>query len=48
MSKYRVILQVVYADSVEAESEEEAIQKVLDTCPYDNASEVEPVVEKVE
>lgn len=48
MNKYRVIIQVVYTDSVEAESEKEAIQKVLDDCPYDNASEVEPVVEKIE
>lgn len=48
MNKYRVIIQVVYTDSVEAESEQEAIQEVLDNCPYDNASEVEPVVEKIE
>ncbi len=37
--KYRVILGVVYPTTVEAESEEEAIELAMDECPYDNADE---------
>ena len=46
--KYKVILEVVYPTTVEAESEEEAIELAMDECPYDNADEVEPIVEQVE
>lgn len=48
MKKYKVILQVIYDVTVEAESEEEAINLAMDDCPYDNASETEPVVEEIE
>ncbi len=48
MKRYRVILEVVYPVSVEAENEEEAIEQALLECPYDNADEVEPVVEEIE
>lgn len=48
MKRYRVILEVVYPVSVEAENEEEAIEQALIECPYDNAEEVEPVVEEIE
>lgn len=44
---YRVILEVIYPVVVEAENQEEAIDLALDECPYDNADEVEPVVEEV-
>lgn len=33
---------------VEADSEEEAIELAIDECPYDNAYEVEPIVEEIE
>lgn len=46
--KYRVILEVIYPTEVEAESEEEAIELAMAECPYDNADEVEPVVEKIQ
>ena len=45
--KYRVFLEVIYPVDVEAENQEEAIDLALDECPYDNADEVEPVVEEV-
>ena len=45
--KYRVILEVVYPTTVEAESEEEAIELAMAECPYDNADEVEPIVEQI-
>ena len=48
MKKYKVILEVVYPTTVEAESEEEAIELAMDECPYDNAAEIEPIVEQVE
>ena len=46
--KYRVILEVVYPVTVEAESEEEAVELAMSECPYDNADEVEPVVERIQ
>lgn len=46
--KYRVVLEVVYPTTVEAESKEEAIELAMAECPYDNADEVEPVVERIE
>ena len=46
--KYRVVLEVIYPTTVEAESKEEAIELALADCPYDNADEVEPIVEKIE
>ena len=48
MKRYRVILEVVYPTEVEADSEEEAIEFAMDGCPYDNADEVEPIVEEIE
>lgn len=48
MKRYRVILEVVYPTTVEADSEEEAIELAMDKCPYDNADEVEPIVEEIE
>jgi hypothetical protein len=48
MKRYRVILEVVYPTSVEADSEDEAIELAMAECPYDNADEVEPVVEEIE
>ena len=48
MKKYRVILEVVYPTEIEAENEYEAIERAMDECPYDNADEVEPIVEKIE
>ena len=48
MKKYRVDLEVIYTDIVEAENEEEAIDLALEDCPYDNASEVDPVVTEIE
>ena len=48
MKRYRVILEVVYPVSVEAENEEEAIEQALLECPYDNADEVESIVEEIE
>lgn len=45
--KYRVILEVVYPTTVEAESKEEAIELAMAECPYDNADEVEPIVEQI-
>lgn len=46
--KYKVILEVIYPTEVEAESEEEAIELAMAKCPYDNADEVKPVVEKIQ
>ena len=48
MKRYRVILEVVYPTEVEADSEDEAIDLAMDECPYDNADEVEPIVEVIE
>ncbi len=48
MKRYRVILQVVYPTIIEADSEDEAIEFAMDECPYDNADEVEPIVEEIE
>ena len=48
MKKYRVILKVVYPTTVEADSEEEAIELAMDECPYDNVDEVEPIVKEIE
>jgi len=48
MKRYRVILEVVYPTIVEADSEDEAIELAMVECPYDNADEVEPVVEEIE
>ena len=48
MKRYSVILEVVYPTTVEADSEEEAIELAMDECPYDNADEVEPIVEEIE
>ena len=45
MSKYYVAIDVVYTDVVEANNEEEAIEKVINSCPYDNDPSVEPCVE---
>lgn len=47
MKRYRVILEVVYPTEVEADSEAEAIELAMDECPYDNADEVEPIVEEI-
>lgn len=47
MKRYRVILEVVYPTTVEADSEE-AIELAMNECPYDNADEVEPIVEEIE
>lgn len=47
MKKYKVILEVIYPTTVEAESENEAIELALADCPYDNADEVEPIVEEL-
>lgn len=46
--KYRVVLEVVYSTEVEADNEEEAIEQALAECPYDNADEVEPIVEPID
>lgn len=48
VKRYRVILEVVYPTTVEADSEEEAMELAMDECPYDNADEVEPIVEEIE
>lgn len=49
MKRYRVILEVVYPTTVEADSEEEeAIELAMAECPYYNADEVEPIVEEIE
>lgn len=48
MKKYRVILEVVYPIEIEADNEEEAIEFAMSECPYDNADEVEPIVEEIE
>jgi hypothetical protein len=48
MKRYRVILEVIYPTMVEADSEEEAIELAMCECPYDNADEVEPIVEEIE
>ena len=48
MKKYKVILEVIYPTEVEAESEEEAIELAMAECPYDNADEVEPVVNEID
>lgn len=48
MKRYRVILEVIYPTTVVADNEEEAIQFAMEGCPYDNADEVEPVVEEIE
>lgn len=48
MKKYRVILEVVYPTTVEADNEDEAIELAMSECPYDNADEVEPIVEEIE
>lgn len=45
--KYRVVLEVVYPIVVEADNEEDAIELAMAECPYDNAAEVEPVVEEI-
>lgn len=47
MKRYRVILEVVYPTTVEADNEDEAIELAMAECPYDNA-EVEPIVEEIE
>lgn len=47
MKKYKVILEVVYPTEVEAENEAEAIELAMAECPYDNADEVEPIVEEI-
>lgn len=39
MKRYRVILEVVYPTTVEADSEDEAIELAMAECPYDNADE---------
>ena len=50
MKRYRVILEV--PTTVEADSEDEAIEFAMNECPYDNADEVEPksfmLVEEIE
>ena len=48
MKRYRVILEVIYPTEVEAESAEEAVEFALNECPYDNADEVEPVIEELD
>lgn len=48
MKKYRVILEVIYPTTVEADNEDEAIELAMDECPYDNADEVESIVEEIE
>lgn len=35
MKKYFVALEVIYPIIVEADNEEEAVDKALDECPYD-------------
>ena len=45
--KYKVILEVVYPTTVEADNEDEAVELAMDECPYDIADEVEPVVEQI-
>lgn len=47
MGKYRVILEVIYPIEIEADSKEEAIELAMSECPYDNADEVEPIVEEI-
>lgn len=47
MNKYFVSIDVVYSDVVEAESEDDAIDIVINNCPYDNDASVEPFVEEV-
>lgn len=48
MNKYFVSLEVIYSDTVEADSEEEAVEKVMNNCPYDNEPSCEPYVKKIE
>ena len=48
MSKYYVSIDVVYSETVEAESEEEALQKVINNCDFDIDPSVEPYVEEEE
>lgn len=48
MKRYRVILEVIYPTEVEADSEDEAIELAMAECPYDNADEVEAIVEEIE
>lgn len=48
MKRYRVILEVIYPAEVEAESAEEAVELALNECPYDNADEVEPIIEELD
>lgn len=48
MKKYYVCIDVVYSDEVYAEDEDEAIRKVIENCPFDNDSSVEPYVEEIE
>lgn len=48
MSKYFVSLEVIYSDTVEADSAEEAVEKVMCNCPYDNEPSCEPYVKKIE
>lgn len=48
MKKYYVCIDVVYGDEVYAEDEDEAIRKVIESCPFDNDSSVEPYVREIE
>ena len=48
MKKYYVCIDVVYDDEVYAEDKDEAIRKVIESCPFDNDPSVKPYVEEIE
>lgn len=48
MPKYYVAIDVIYTDEVYANDEDEAIEKVINSCPFDNDGSIEPYVEEVE
>lgn len=47
MKKYYVCIEVLYGDEVYAEDEDDAINKVIESCPFDNDSNIEPYVEEI-
>ena len=42
--KYQVVLEVIYPVIVEADNEEDAINKACEECPYDNEPAIDPIV----
>lgn len=48
MKEYLVSIDVIYTDTVYANSKEEAIEKAINECPYDVEPSCEPYVEEQE